>query len=433
MVQLMKKSAALMVQLLVLVTAAFLNRGAVPSLSISGMNVVINEFDSNPPVGPQWVELFNPTDFVQDISLWKIPTQSSVFTYTMDPGSSIPAKGYFLVNFPFSVMEPIGDIVYLLDRYGLQIDRTPSLAKPVKDDKAWARVPNGIDTDSTLDWNLQRATKGASNDVPVIPPTISCILSSHEIGIGSPVTVTVVVGPPRAASVTIQAKRAGELVWGNLTSAMTDTFGRYQYVWIPTMLGSYDVRAYAHAADTFPEMFSFPVFLFVIKVRTQLSCDVTHPTIRLGQDVATYGHLTPATAGVTISLTYRKPIGPPVIRHVQTGSDGLYNDTVFTPQEPGHWNVTASWEGDETRDAATSPLAPFYVEPPPATPFGIWLIVSSVVSISVSAVVLAAGLSRKVVAKPPRRVTLCPQCRTVLLYVPSLRGWYCPRCRRHFQ
>jgi hypothetical protein len=145
--------------------------------------------------------------------------------------------------------------------------------------------------------------------------------------------------------------------------------------------------------------------------------------------LATYGYLTPDIVGITIMLTYRKPAGPPIIKYVQTGSGGFFNDTKFTPQEAGDWNVTASWDGDETHMAATSPLASFYVESPPFL-FGMWLIIALVVSVSVSAVVLAAGLSTKAKPKPPRRVALCPQCRSVLLYVPSLRSWYCPRCRK---
>jgi len=432
----MKKKALLLAQVLVLVTSTFLNVGTISSQAILGMDVVINEFDSNPPIGPQWVELYNPTDFAYSISLWKITTRSVGITYTIPVGSSISGKGYFVVEFPFPIIDPVGDVIYLLDNNALQIDRTPSLAKTIIDNTAWARVPNGIDTDSTLDWKQQAATKATSNDVmitPPQPPTIVCTLSSVQIEIGSAVTITVAIGPPREASITIQTKKAEALDWNNLTTTVTDGSGRSVHEWTTDVMGGHHVRAYVYPSAAIPGMFSLPISLFVTKIRMQLSCLVTHPTIRLGQDLATYGYLIPTIEGVTITLTYRKPTGPPIVRQVQTRSDGLYNDTIFTPGQPGNWNVTASWEGDETHMMATSPLTRFYVEPPPATPFGMWLIISMVVSITVSALLLAAGLSRKIIAKPPRRVTLCPQCRTVLLYVPSLRGWYCPRCRRHFQ
>ncbi|MCJ7506906.1 lamin tail domain-containing protein [Candidatus Bathyarchaeota archaeon] len=429
----MKKRSVLIAQLLILLMLAMLGNGTTSSKALFGWDVVINEFNPNPSTGPQWVELFNPSNFPQSIGLWRIIGESFGFTYQMPPEASIAAKGHQVLDLGFAFLNPVGDILYLVDNHGLWIDITPSLSKPGVDDMAWARVPNGFDSNLISDWKLQSATKGSSNDVvappPSLIPTISCAVDSPQVGIGSGTTIRVVIGPPRVVTVTIQARRLEETAWSNLTTATTDALGRYDYPWTPGTMGAYNVRAYVSAAGAFPEMFSLPVFLTVTKILMGLSCSVTHTTVGFGQDLATYGYLTPAVVGVTVMLTYRKPTGPPIIKYVQTGSGGLFNDTKFTPQEAGDWNVTASWDGDETHMAATSPLAYFYVESPPFL-FGMWLIIALVVSVSVSAVVLAAGLSTKAKPKPPRRVALCPQCRSVLLYVPSLRSWYCPKCRR---
>jgi hypothetical protein len=431
----MKKRSVLMAQLLILLMLAMLGYGTVSSKALFGWDVVINEFNPNPSAGPQWVELFNPSDFSQSIGLWRV-RGSFGFTYQVPPEASIAAKGYHVLDLGFAFLNPAEDTIYLIDGHGLWIDVTPSLSKPSKDDTGWARVPNGVDTNLISDWKLQSATKGSSNDVvappPSLIPTISCAVDSSQIGIGLSTTIRVVIGPPRVATVTIQARRLEEAAWSNLTTATTDDLGTYNYVWAPSTMGAYNVRAYVYPDGAFPEMFSLPIFLTVTKILMGLSCSVTHTTVGFGQDLATYGYLTPDIAGITITLTYRKPTGSPIIKYVQTGSGGLFNDTKFTPQEAGDWNVTASWDGDETHMAATSPLAYFYVESPPFL-FGMWLIIALVVSISVSAVVLAAGLSIKAKPKPPRRVALCPQCRSVLLYVPSLRSWYCPKCRRPIQ
>jgi hypothetical protein len=432
----MKKRSVLMAQLLILLMLAMLGNGTVSSKALFGWDVVINEFNPSPSAGPQWVELFNPSDFLQSVGLWKIRGQSFGWDYQMPPEATIPAKGYYVIELGFAFLNPAGETVYLIDNHGLWIDTSPSLSKPNTDDMAWARVPNGIDTDSISDWKLQSATKGSSNDVvappPSLIPTISCTVDSSQIGIGLSTTIRVVVGPSRVATVAIQARRLEEAAWSNLTTATTDDLGTYNYVWAPSTMGAYNVRAYVYPDGAFPEMFSLPIFLSVTKIHMGLSCSVTRTTLGIGQDLATYGYLTPDMTGITITLTYRKPTGSPIIKYVQTGSGGLFNDTKFTPQEAGDWNVTASWNGDETHMAATSPLAYFYVESPPFL-FGMWLIIALVVSISVSAVVLAAGLSIKAKPKPPRRVALCPQCRSVLLYVPSLRSWYCPKCRRPIQ
>ena len=410
---------------------------------------MINEFDPHPPFGLQWVELFNPTNTAYDLSLWKITTQSQqeeqrrelnpneqspsapAEAYMLPAGASIAPMGYYVVDLPVSIIVATGDYVILCDNFGTEIDRTPFLSKPFKDGRAWARFPNGIDTDSIDDWKLQPATKGASNSAPPITPTIICTLSSIQAEIRSGVTVRVLIGPPRSAPITIQVRRTGDLNWSNLTTALTEASGVYAYPWTPDAIGEYDLRAYVYPTNSFPESYSLPVSLLVTKIRIQVSCLVTRVKVTAGQDLAIYGYIVPALGTVNVTLTYRKPTGAPIVRHTLTDSAGLYNDTGFAPQEVGSWNVTASWDGDEIHASTSSPLARFSVEQPSSPPFGMWLIVATVASVIVSAVVLAAGLSSKAVQKPARRVALCPRCRSVLLYVPSIRGWYCRRCRRH--
>jgi len=449
----MRRLSVLLVLLPILATLALPNHGVISSGTVAGMNVVINEFDPNPISGPQWVELFNPTNIAYDISSWEITTQSEQVkeerefrpdgqsesgapaeAYTFPSAALIGPMGYFVVDLSAPIIDPTGDSVILFDNSGTEIDRTPILSKPVQDDRAWARFPNGIDTNSIDDWRLQTATEGASNSAPPIPPvtpTIMCTLSSFQVEIGSSVTVRALIGPPRSAPVTIQLRRAGDLDWSNLTTALTEASGVYAYLWAPPSIGGYQLRSYVYPSNSFPELYSLSVSLLVTKIRMQVSCFITRAKVSSGQYLATYGYIVPALGRVNVTLTYRKPTGAPIVRHLLTDSGGLYNDTAFAPQEVGSWNVTASWDGDETHASTSSPLARFSVEQPPSPPFGMWLVVATVVSVIVSAVVLAAGLSSKAVQKPPRRVALCPRCRSVLLYVPSIRGWYCPRCRRH--
>ena len=449
----MRRLSVLLAILLILAALALRNHGVISSGNVAGTNVVINEFDPNPLSGSQWVELFNPTNIALDISSWEITTQSEkgkeerefrpdgqggavapAEALTLPAGASMAPMGYFVVDLPAPIIDPAGDSVILFDNFGTEIDRTAFLSKPLQDDRAWARFPNGIDTDSIDDWRLQTATKGTSNSAPAPPPitpTVMCTLSSYQVEIGSSVTVTALIGPPRSASVTIQERRAADLDWSNLTTALTDASGVYAYPWTPPTMGGYYFRAYVYPSNSFPEAYSLSVSLLVTKIRMQVSCFVTRAKVSSGQYLATYGHIVPTLVGVNVTLTYRKPTGTPIVRYMLTNSGGLYNDTAFAPQDGGSWNVTASWDGDDTHASTSSPLARFSVEQPPSPPFGMWLVVATVVSVTVSAVLLAAGLSSKAVQKPPRRVALCPRCRSVLLYVPSIRGWYCPRCRRH--
>jgi len=133
-------------------------------------NIVINEFESDPPgsdydIGNEWVELYNPTTDSIDISNWKIiPTNNETNTIILSEGAIISAKGYYVVSYSTQFLDNAAEIIILQDSTGNEIDRTPSKNDTVNDGRAWARHPNGVDTNSDTDWIFQESTKGESND-----------------------------------------------------------------------------------------------------------------------------------------------------------------------------------------------------------------------------------------------------------------------------
>ncbi|MBS3155203.1 hypothetical protein J4404_01755, partial [Candidatus Woesearchaeota archaeon] len=63
------------------------------------------------------------------------------------------------------------------DIFGNIIDETPILTENVASNSCWARVPNGIDTNTLTDWVFQLCTKNTVNNLVVnTPPTISGLL-----------------------------------------------------------------------------------------------------------------------------------------------------------------------------------------------------------------------------------------------------------------
>jgi len=133
-------------------------------------NIVINEFESDPPGSDydaenEWVELYNPTTSSIDISNWKIiPTNNETNTIILPEGTIIGAKGYYVADHSTQFLDNSAELIILQDSTGYEVDRAPSKNDTKNDEGAWARHPNGIDTDDDIDWIFQESTKGKSND-----------------------------------------------------------------------------------------------------------------------------------------------------------------------------------------------------------------------------------------------------------------------------
>ncbi len=397
-------------------------------------HMAINEFDSFPISGPQWAELFNPTSSGVDIFGWTLITSGYLgqAMYSINLPTVIPAQGYYVVEFPANFLE-IQDSLTLRDFSLIEIDRTPTLSKTVRDGNAWARFPNGLDTDSEADWRMQLATKGYANSY--VGPAITCRLSASQVEVGSSVRIFGEIGPARITQVIIQVILPNALDWGNLTIVTTTLAGTYEHIsyFIPTFLGTTQVRAYLPGDAIYQSSFSPSTFVTVTKIMTSLSASVTRSSIGLGKEIATYGQLTPAIAGVNLTLTYRKPTGSPVIRYVLTDAAGFYNDTSFKPTEAGNWNVTVEWQGDATHFPSSSYLQSFSVIAPTIPSFsGTEWIIGVVVGVTVGVILMAAAVTQKTrKPRPPRRAVLCPACNSLIVYDPTSNRWYCPRCRRY--
>ncbi len=129
-------------------------------------HVVINEFEQNPPgneslLGGEFVELFNPTGPVVDISGWILSTtHGKICSYTIPSGTMLHAgPSWFVVSLSGQCIDNSDqDSVVLQDRNGAEVDRTPSMTDAYNDGRDWQRIP-----DAGISWSFKSATKGYSN------------------------------------------------------------------------------------------------------------------------------------------------------------------------------------------------------------------------------------------------------------------------------
>lgn len=155
-----------------------------------GTHIVINEVSSNGGTTLEWVELYNPTGSAIDVSGWNITDNSDTGSDDFIPTTApIPAGGYAVIVGDATISVPgtaikiilpsaIGNNLAANDRVVLSnaalviIDQmsfgtdtsvlNPAVATPGAN-QSMQRDPNGIDTDTAIDWVLDTPSMGGAN------------------------------------------------------------------------------------------------------------------------------------------------------------------------------------------------------------------------------------------------------------------------------
>ena len=149
----------------------------IPDLAV---NVIINEVELNPPGTDsrttsiassnvnEFVELYNPTDSVIDVSNWQIVPSKSWKSYTIPSGSIIQPNDHAVFMASSYWLNDVSEFLTLKDSSGVIIDQTPLLDDVADDMNSWQRVYDGLDTGSSSDWVLKSATGLSAHLVPSI-------------------------------------------------------------------------------------------------------------------------------------------------------------------------------------------------------------------------------------------------------------------------
>ncbi len=129
--------------------------------------IVVNEFESNPLSGSEWVELYNNNSFAVNISGWQIwdGLASPSLIHTVPAGTFLAADAYYVAN--VTGLNNGGEFITLYALGSTLVDNTSTLADSSANNSCWARVPNGIDTNTSADWTFQLCTQGATNNLNI--------------------------------------------------------------------------------------------------------------------------------------------------------------------------------------------------------------------------------------------------------------------------
>lgn len=132
-------------------------------------HVVINEVDINPPgndaqAASEWVELYNPTEDEVNVGGWEIASTTVLRkTMTIPVGTIIPAGGFLAYSYQSVWFTDVSEVVELRDASGVVIDKTPSISDLGNDFNSWQRIYDGLDTDTSSDWEFNFSHPGSTN------------------------------------------------------------------------------------------------------------------------------------------------------------------------------------------------------------------------------------------------------------------------------
>lgn len=129
------------------------------------LSIVINEVVPAPSSGPEYVELYNPSDTTVDVSGWSIDddTPGGSIT-TLATGTVIAPHQLLVIPLSSTILNNTGDAVVLMDAAGTLVDRIDFGA--MKNGESMARIPDGSSTISKTTPSL-----GQFNLVPTTTAT----------------------------------------------------------------------------------------------------------------------------------------------------------------------------------------------------------------------------------------------------------------------
>jgi hypothetical protein len=155
----------------------------------------------------------------------------------------------------------------------------------------------------------------------------------------------------------------------------------------------------------------------VRKSSSSITCSVSLDSLYLNDNVTVSGDIDPDLEGVTITLEFTKPDGSSELITTTSNSTGGYS-IEYTPDMAGNWTVTASWQGDENHEGATSDPATFTVETPAGWPLA-WLAAIGLGIAALTATLLYALYRRRRKRRASASGPGGPPPPIVTLYIPA--------------
>lgn len=215
-------------------------------------------------------------------------------------------------------------------------------------------------------WLGDETYAGAASEPAVVSlsfwvTNITCLTTATNLSVGVPIRLEGTLTPPYASPASITLEYTTDTLWQSLTTLTTHDNGSYSYLWTPISGGDYSFRARYMGTPQYAASLSAILNLQLQKLTSTLSCTPPTTAVDVGKPLTVTGRVTPAVAGITVTLTYQPPSGTAITRSVTTNADGEYSDA-YTPSDIGAWTVTARWDGDTSHEAASSATQAFTVQ-----------------------------------------------------------------------
>jgi peptide/nickel transport system substrate-binding protein len=215
-------------------------------------------------------------------------------------------------------------------------------------------------------WLGDETYAGAASEPAVVTlstwvTNLTCITTATNLSVGIPLRLEGTLTPSYASPASITLEYTTDTLWQSLTTLTTQVNGSYSYLWTPTSSGDYFIRARYAGTPKYAASVSSILNLELQQRATTLSCTAPSTAVDVGKPLTVTGRITPAVAGITVTLTYQPPSGAAITRSITTNADGEYSDA-YTPSDTGAWSVTARWNGNTDYDAATSTTQAFTVQ-----------------------------------------------------------------------
>jgi hypothetical protein len=215
--------------------------------------------------------------------------------------------------------------------------------------------------------------------------SVSVSASSTQVTIGDNVWIDGVVTPHAVgAKIMFQFRTVGETEWRKLAMATTFGEGEFLYIWKPSAVNSYEVYAIRFADDIYEESESSIISISVSKIVSSLSMDLSQDSIPIGNAVTISGSISPVRENISVTVQYRIGEGTwNTIQAVSTNAQGTYA-FLWTPQDPGTYELKASWLGDETTLDAESSVETLSVKAPISSDLWGYILLAGLVIVGVA-------------------------------------------------
>jgi endonuclease YncB( thermonuclease family)/5-hydroxyisourate hydrolase-like protein (transthyretin family) len=214
--------------------------------------------------------------------------------------------------------------------------------------------------------------------VTKLSSSVTCEATTSSVVVGEQVVFHGILDPIRS-SIEVTLQQQTNTGWISLNSVTTDNDGRYSYLWTPSTIGSYQVRASVVSDNTYVACVSSSYLITVDKITPNLTCDVASSEITLEDAVLISGAIDPIQEGASIELQCTINGQTMKIATVTTNNVGHFVYQ-WIPSAAGSYQIHAICPGDAVYDGVTSPSTALSVN---SLPTSEWMYLAPVLIIAV--------------------------------------------------